>query len=152
MKIKLNKQKISFKRQNTFLAISNILYLAGILLFYLEINEILEWTNWTITIFIFLLSPFIFSFFWFLVERKSVGKKMNTLARTNLSPDQIFKIKVDELSTKEREVLLLILDGKSNKEICNSLFIAKSTLKTHINHIYKKIDVRTRKELKSKLF
>lgn len=48
------------------------------------------------------------------------------------------------LSTREIEVMRLIASGLSNQEICARLVIANSTLKTHINHIYSKLNVRSR--------
>jgi LuxR family maltose regulon positive regulatory protein len=42
------------------------------------------------------------------------------------------------------EVLRLIAAGLSNAEIARELVIAVSTVKTHINHIYGKLDVRSR--------
>ena len=44
-----------------------------------------------------------------------------------------------KLSAREIEVLELVLKGQSNPEIAKALFISKSTLKTHLNKIYKKI-------------
>jgi DNA-binding CsgD family transcriptional regulator len=57
---------------------------------------------------------------------------------------------LDELTDRQREVYRLIIAGKTNKEIMAELFIEKSTLKSHINQIYKKINITSRRELKSK--
>ena len=57
----------------------------------------------------------------------------------------------DELSERQKEVYDLIISGKTNKEIINELFIDQSTLKSHINQIYKKLNIKSRRELKSKL-
>jgi DNA-binding NarL/FixJ family response regulator len=59
------------------------------------------------------------------------------------------QLRLKKLSDKEQEIEQLILLGKSNKEICAELFIEQSTLKTHINHIYKKLEIHSRKELKA---
>lgn len=56
----------------------------------------------------------------------------------------------DLLSSKERMVFDLILLGKSNKEIAAEQFIEISTVKTHINHIYSKLGVTSRKEVRQK--
>ena len=53
----------------------------------------------------------------------------------------------DNLSRQERNVQDLILQGKTNKEIANELFISISTVKTHITNIYGKLRVSNRKEL-----
>ena len=58
---------------------------------------------------------------------------------------------VDELTERQREVYDLIISGKTNKEIITELFIEQSTLKTHINQIYKKLNIKSRKELKSNI-
>lgn len=55
------------------------------------------------------------------------------------------------LTERQREVYELIMSGKSNKEIMSELFIEQSTLKTHINQIYRKLHIKSRRELKSKL-
>jgi LuxR family maltose regulon positive regulatory protein len=41
-------------------------------------------------------------------------------------------------------VLQLIAAGKSNRRIASELFISVGTVKTHINHLYRKLDARTR--------
>ncbi|MEX1057055.1 MAG: LuxR C-terminal-related transcriptional regulator, partial [Natronospirillum sp.] len=50
------------------------------------------------------------------------------------------------VSRKEWRVYKLILVGRSNEEIAGTMFIAISTVKTHINNLYKKLGVRNRKE------
>ena len=52
-----------------------------------------------------------------------------------------------ELSKQEITVRQLILEGKTNKEIANELFISLSTVKSHITNIYAKSKVSNRKEL-----
>lgn len=56
---------------------------------------------------------------------------------------------IDDLTERQREVYDLIISGKTNKEIITELFIEQSTLKTHINQIYKKLNIKSRRELKS---
>lgn len=51
------------------------------------------------------------------------------------------------LSKQERTIQNLILQGKTNKEIANELFISISTVKTHITNIYSKLRVSNRQEL-----
>jgi len=52
-----------------------------------------------------------------------------------------------ELSKQELTVQNLILEGKSNKEIANELFISLSTVKSHITNLYAKLNVANRQEL-----
>ena len=49
-----------------------------------------------------------------------------------------------ELSDREYEVLRLIATGLSSKEIAAELVVAPSTIKTHIKHLYGKLDARNR--------
>lgn len=63
------------------------------------------------------------------------------------SPLETLPTHLDKLTAKEQEILDLILAGKSNKEIAASLFIEVSTVKTHINKIYGKLHVKSRKEV-----
>ena len=53
----------------------------------------------------------------------------------------------EDLSKQERNIRTLILEGKSNKEIANELFISLSTVKSHISNIYSKLRVSDRREL-----
>ena len=48
-------------------------------------------------------------------------------------------LKNKKFTPREIEVAILILDHKSNAEIQDELFISKSTLKTHLNHMYLKL-------------
>jgi DNA-binding CsgD family transcriptional regulator len=56
-------------------------------------------------------------------------------------------VTLDPLTTREHEVLGVLLDGKSNREIAEILSISESTVKTHVRNIYSKYDVRSRAEL-----
>lgn len=51
------------------------------------------------------------------------------------------------LSKREADVLLLLAQKKHAPEIAEELFVSVSTMKTHTNNIYKKLDVHSRKEL-----
>ncbi len=53
------------------------------------------------------------------------------------------------LTNQEKKVLHFILEDKTNKEIASTLFISLSTVKTHINNIYKKLNASSREEVKS---
>jgi DNA-binding NarL/FixJ family response regulator len=50
----------------------------------------------------------------------------------------------DELTAREREVLVCIAEGLDNREIAEKLFIAEQTVKNHISVIYSKLGVHKR--------
>lgn len=56
-----------------------------------------------------------------------------------------------ELSSREEEVLQLLARRMKNSQIEQELFISKDTAKTHIRHIYRKLDVHSRDELYGKI-
>ena len=51
---------------------------------------------------------------------------------------------LDALTGREREVLALIGHGKTNAEIATELFVSDGTVKTHINHLFTKLQLRDR--------
>lgn len=51
------------------------------------------------------------------------------------------------ISTRERDVILLILQGKSNREIEDQLFISLGTVKNHIYAIFQKLNINSRVQL-----
>ncbi len=50
----------------------------------------------------------------------------------------------EPLTEREVEVLKLIARGKANKQIARELFVAMSTVKTHVNNLYRKLNVGSR--------
>ena len=48
------------------------------------------------------------------------------------------------LSAREREVLRLLLDGRTNREIGAALFISDKTASSHVTHILDKLGVTSR--------
>jgi len=48
------------------------------------------------------------------------------------------------LSPREREVLVLVAEGRSNPEIAKALYIGEATVKTHLLHAFEKLGVNDR--------
>ena len=59
-------------------------------------------------------------------------------------PDPAPAKELDELTAREREIFKLIANGLSNAEIGRELFIGETTVKTHVTHIFQKLNVRDR--------
>jgi non-specific serine/threonine protein kinase len=52
----------------------------------------------------------------------------------------------DPLTTREREVLELIAQGRSNREIADALFVTEHTVKYHVASLFSRLDVTSRAE------
>ena len=57
---------------------------------------------------------------------------------------------IEPLSARELEVLQLIAQGASNRAIADRLVITVGTVKSHINHIFGKLDAHSRTEALAK--
>jgi len=91
-----------------------------------------DWTLLTIVLLIFsvLLN------LWFVFSAKKRKQKRHTEAK-------------EQLTKQEQNVLDLLLGDNTNKDIAETLFVSVSTVKTHVNNVYKKLNVNSRDELKS---
>jgi len=57
---------------------------------------------------------------------------------------------IETLTLREQEVLRLLADGRSNAEIARTLVVEQSTVKTHLVHVYRKLEVRSRTQALAK--
>lgn len=79
------------------------------------------------------------------VERVMAGERyIDPALVSGDSPDESFEPLA--LTAREREVLGLLAAGSSNREIAAALFVSLPTVKTHLAHIYGKLDARNRNE------
>ncbi len=79
----------------------------------------------------------------------NTGSNIITLlfSRQQQIETELLMFKKFGLSKMEQSVVLMLLDGLTNKEIAKRLFISVATIKTHVNNLYKKIP----SELKQKI-
>lgn len=66
----------------------------------------------------------------------------------SVSPEVRIERTGDEfgLTKREREILMLMYRGRSNREIAELLFLSESTVKTHVYNIFRKMGIRNRVE------
>ena len=77
-----------------------------------------------------------------LVERAS-----EELAATGARPRRILLSGRDSLTASERRVAQLAAEGLANKEIAQTLFVTVKTVEVHLSNSYRKLGIRSRREL-----
>jgi DNA-binding CsgD family transcriptional regulator len=77
--------------------------------------------------------------FWY--SRKTLSKCIMETSPLNIFVDHNA---VSNLTLREKEILILMASGCSNKDIASKLCISSHTIKTHVYNIYKKINVDSR--------
>jgi DNA-binding NarL/FixJ family response regulator len=70
----------------------------------------------------------------------------------SFSEDSSDDSETQQLSPREKEILALVAQGHSNKEIGHQLNISPGTVRIHLSHIYEKLHVRCRTEAAAKYF
>jgi len=78
-----------------------------------------------------------------------VIKAFNSITNDNLSSNESDNLnhKLDLLTPREIDVAKLIAHGKSNRDICNILFLTEGTIKNYVTRILGKLSLNSRTEL-----
>jgi RNA polymerase sigma factor (sigma-70 family) len=71
------------------------------------------------------------------IQPEIASRTLRELLRPESSP-------LEPLSEREREVLVLLAQGASNKEIAERLFISEGTVKNHVSNILGKLQAENR--------
>ena len=77
-----------------------------------------------------------------IVSRGIVKELVQGLDQGN-DPEELF----NSLSERQREVISLVVNGMTNREIANTLIITENTVKVHLRNILDKLDLRNRQQL-----
>ena len=78
------------------------------------------------------------------IKEIDFSKKVESLQQKGPAKPKTYSIPIVPLSERELEVLKLIVDGKSNQEIAEKLFVTLATVKTHVRSILNKLSVDDR--------
>jgi two-component system nitrate/nitrite response regulator NarL len=80
------------------------------------------------------------------ISPQMMNKLVDSMRNQNASPSEQNSPEklADRLSPREREIVQLIAKGYSNKLIARELNIAETTVKIHIQHIFKKLELSSR--------
>jgi NarL family two-component system response regulator LiaR len=71
-------------------------------------------------------------------------KLMSAVAAQEVAVSRLVTASHGELTEREQEVLYLIADGLSNREIAEKMFISEKTVKTHVSNILSKLHLEDR--------
>jgi DNA-binding NarL/FixJ family response regulator len=74
----------------------------------------------------------------------SVTRRVITRMAQQPTPEYTGNPTLDQLTSREREVLQLIARGLSNREIATTLTVEESTIRTHVKRILMKLELRDR--------
>ena len=72
---------------------------------------------------------------------------LDRFARLPMPSDSANDTRLGQLTEREIEVLKLVAEGLSNREIADRLVLAEPTVKTHVSHLLLKLDLRDRAQL-----
>ena len=78
---------------------------------------------------------------WPFVERRKAERRKQDRRR---QPQTSAPYPAHECTDRERQIIDLLLQGMTNKQIAQTLGIAEDTVKKHLQHVYKKLGVRRR--------
>jgi DNA-binding CsgD family transcriptional regulator len=67
-----------------------------------------------------------------------------TVAGTTIAPGKKKGARIIKLTKREIEVLTLVIEGNSSKEVADQLYVSKRTVDFHLANIYHKLDVTNR--------
>jgi PAS domain S-box-containing protein len=73
--------------------------------------------------------------------------KIITNVLTRLLPSKKSKSALSNLTKREDEIVKLVVQGRSNKQISRELFVSENTVKAHLVNIFKKLGVSNRLQL-----
>jgi DNA-binding CsgD family transcriptional regulator len=70
---------------------------------------------------------------------------------TGARPRRVLRTGLDALTASERRVAQLAADGRSNKEIAQTLFVTIKTVEVHLSNAYRKLEISSRAQLEKAL-
>ena len=106
------------------------------------------WSDKTYIAVILVLMLISIALIWIKIEKVKTDNLIKLIKTEIIANRTNTENQLDKLSAKQKQVFDLILIGKSNKEIMDELCIELSTLKTHINKIYKILGITSRQQIK----
>ncbi len=139
----------SVKNRSTLGVVLPFLYLSCILYFAVAIQAIVlifvPHSVWTDRLDIFT-AGFI-CFLWGAITLFYLFNKFLKQSNRNLESVPVEFVNHYNISTREREIILLLVSGMSNREIGEKLYISPRTVEAHVYNIYRKCSIKNKLEL-----
>ena len=135
-----------YKRQKLLEAIAILLVLSAVAFRFDHGSSNWLWSGYPLIAVVMVLAVISIAMLWIRIEQQKMNTIIGALKANMPAMSNERETKLNELSAKQREVFDLIVQGKSNKEIIATMVIELSTLKSHINQIYKKLGITSRRE------
>ena len=136
-----------FRKQKVLELIAVFLFFSLIAFKFDSRNIKLLWSDYPSIAIILAFIISLIAIIWIKIERQKTSLLITNLKERVEEKSDSIETKLKELSPRQKEVLSLIVKGKSNKEIMAELNIELSTLKTHINQVYKILGIKNRREI-----
>lgn len=147
----MNLENILSKYQTYFLVIAIALSSLAVSIHSGDGKVNLVFQNYPIIIFLLVVTSSFLVVLYVQINKRKIATLSNQIKDQSELESEDFNSLLVGLTMRQKEVYELIIAGKTNKEIISELFIEQSTLKSHINQIYKKLHIKSRNELRSKL-
>lgn len=78
------------------------------------------------------------------LPRRWLGAYLDTTRLSSAATLASVQQSLVDLTPKEKQVLLLLMEGLSNADIAERMFVSAHTVKTHLQNIFRKIEVKSR--------
>jgi DNA-binding CsgD family transcriptional regulator len=80
-----------------------------------------------------------------------VERGTHELRATGAKPRRLTLAGVEALTASERRIAEMAAEGQTNRQIAQALFVTIKTVETHMAHVFQKLDVRSRHEVRPRL-
>jgi len=100
------------------------------------------WQSWVFRFSMIVLFATVFVI-WFQIRRRYWQQQPLMNIQEDLTP----LLRQKKITQREREILVLVLQGKTNREIEKEFFVSYKTVKSHLYNIYQKMGVKNRLQL-----
>jgi len=137
-----------FRQQKKLEIIAILLLCLTISFRFKNFKTVWLWSDYSFIAIVLVAILIVISLIWIRIEKNKTNSLIERIKNDSGMNKPEAENQLNGLSVRQKQVFDLIIKGKSNKEIMEELSIELSTLKTHINKLYKTLDIDSRKQLR----